>query len=581
MKSQEMKNMKFLMQYLRTQKTSVLLLSLSLVVGIGLQLINPQITRYFIDEATKGATVNNLIIAALMFIAVAFVGQLVKLVSIYLGENVAWRATNDMRIDLIKHCINLDMTFHKKHKPGELIERIDGDVSTLFALFSRILLNIVNNFLLLVGILIVLLREDWRISLGFSIFAVMAIYLLWHVKSKTLNHWTKASEMNAEFYGFIGEQISSTEDIASSGAKNHVIDNFYRVSRKMFPIVKKAELTWASMWSVTFLIFAVGNVMAFALSAYLWKEGIVSVGTVYLIFNYLELLRRPIEEIRYNLQELQMSGASLVRVKELFDIKSKIKEGTSTASLSTPLTLELKNISFQYEEKTQVLHNISLNLKEGRILGILGRTGSGKTTLARLLVRLYDTNDGEILLNNKRITDISSDELREKIAYVTQNVQLFGGTLRDNITMFSNQIDDDTILKIIDELELVDWYEKLPNGLDTMIGAEGRSLSSGEGQLIAFIRVFLKDPGLIILDEATSRIDPITEQLIERALNKLLENKTCIIIAHRLWTLERADDILVIENGSVVEHGEREKLMEDVKSKYYSLLQHGIEEVLA
>lgn len=569
-----------LSKYLKTQKISVILLALVLAAGIGLQLINPQITRYFIDEATKGTALRNLTIAALMYIGVAVVQQLFNLITTYLGENIAWKATNDLRIDLIEHCINLDMSFHKKHKSGELIERVDGDVSELFGLFSGVILNIMNNFLLLIGILLVLLKEDWRISLGLTIFAVFAIYLLWYVKSKTESHWVKASEMNAEFYGFLGEQISSTEDIASSGARKHVMEKFYKLTRKIFPVINRANLTWASMWSATLIIFAVGNVIAFGLSAYLWRKGIISVGTVYLIFNYTELLRRPIENIRVNLQELQVSGASIVRVKELFDIESKIKYGTRSSCLSKPLSLEFKNVQFQYEEGVQVLQNISLNVKPGRILGILGHTGSGKTTLARLLVRLYDVVSGEILLNEEKITNISTAELTNNIAYVTQNVQVFSGTVRDNITMFNNDVKDREILNIIDDLGLEEWYGSLSQGLDTMIEAGGGSLSAGEAQLLAFVRVFLKDPGLIILDEATSRIDPITEQLIEGALNKLLKSRTCIIIAHRLGTLQRADDILVLENGNIAEYGEREELLNYNKSKYYNLLQHGIEEVL-
>lgn len=571
---------RFLLKYLKTQRLRVLLLALVLAAIVGLQLINPQISRYFIDEASKGSTTKNLILAAILFIGVAFVQQLFNIASTYLGQNVAWKATNDMRIDLIEHCIDLDMSFHKEHQPGELIERVDGDVSELFGLFSNIILNVVNNLLLLIGVLILLFREGFIVGISLTIFALFAIWLLWFVKSKTEGRWVKASEVNAEFYGFLGEQLSSTEDIASNGAKKHVMREFYKRIRKMFPVIIDAKMTWSSMWSATMIIFAVGNVIAFGVSAYLWKKGLISVGTAYLIFNYTETLRRPIEQIRVNLQELQMSGASVVRVKELFGIKSKLKDGENTLSSSKALDIKIKNINFEYEEGVGVLKDISLDLKPGRILGVLGHTGSGKTTLARLLVRLYDINSGEILYDGKNIDTISLDELSKNIAYVTQNVQIFTATVRNNITLFNDDIKDETILNIIEDLGLKEWLNNLPNGLDTLLEGGNGSLSAGEAQLLVFIRVFLKNPRLIILDEATSRIDPITEQLIERALNKLLKDRTCIIIAHRLWTLDRADDILVLENGNVVEFGEREELLNDTESRYHNLLQHGIEEVL-
>lgn len=580
MKKQSKGYIRFLLKYLKTQRPRVLLLAVVLAAIVGLQLINPQISRYFIDEASKGSTTKNLILAAILFIGVAFVQQLFNIASTYLGENVAWKATNDMRIDLIEHCIDLDMSFHKEHQPGELIERVDGDVSELFGLFSNVILNVVNNLLLLIGVLVLLFREGFIVGISLTIFALFAIWLLWFVKSKTEGRWVKASEVNAEFYGFLGEQLSSTEDIASNGAKKHVMREFYKRIRKMFPVIIDAKMTWSSMWSATMIIFALGNVIAFGVSAYLWKKGLISVGTAYLIFNYTETLRRPIEQIRVNLQELQMSGASVVRVKELFDIKSKLKDGKNTLSSSKALDINIKNINFEYEEGVGVLKNISLDLKPGRILGVLGHTGSGKTTLARLLVRLYDVNSGEILYDGKNIDTISLDELSKNIAYVTQNVQIFTATVRNNITLFNDDIKDETILNIIEDLGLKEWLNNLPNGLDTLLEGGNGSLSAGESQLLAFIRVFLKNPRLIILDEATSRIDPITEQLIERALNKLLKDRTCIIIAHRLWTLDRADDILVLQNGNVVEFGEREKLLNDTESRYHNLLQHGIEEVL-
>lgn len=578
MKSQLKGYNNLLFKYLRTQKLNVILLALVLGGNIGMQLINPQISRYFIDEAKNGAAVKSLTMAALMFIAIAFIQQLFNIASTYLGQNVAWKATNDIRIDLVEHCINLDMSFHKEHQSGELIERVEGDVSELFNLFSNVALNVINNFLLLIGILLLLFREGLIIGIGMAVFAVVSVCFLWYVKTKTQVQWIKASEVKAEFYGLLGEQISSTEDIASSGARKYVMSQFYNMMRKMFPIINKANLTWATMWSATFIIFAFGNVIAFGLSAYLWKKGLITVGTVYLIFSYTELLRRPIEQIRVNLQELQVSSASIVRIKELFDIKSKIIDGRDTLDLSKSLAVEVKNVCFEYEDGVEVLKNVSLKVKEGKVLGILGHTGCGKTTLVRLLVRLYDVTNGEILLNNKNIKTITSEELTKNIAYVTQNVQIFTASVRDNITMFNKNVKDEAILNIIKALHLMQWYDKFPKGLDTMLYAGGRNLSAGEAQLLAFVRVFLKNPRLIILDEATSRIDPITEQLIERALSKLLKNRTCIIIAHRLWTLQRADDILVLQNGRVIEVGSREKLLKNSQSNYYNLLKVGIEE---
>jgi ATP-binding cassette, subfamily B, bacterial len=228
-----------------------------------------------------------------------------------------------------------------------------------------------------------------------------------------------------------------------------------------------------------------------------------------------------------------------------------------------------------------VLKQVDFDLPPGRVLGLLGRTGSGKTTIARLIFRLYDPTRGAICLGGLPIPCARLKELRQQVALVTQDVQLFQATVRDNITFFDRSVPDGQIIAVIEELGLSDWLHRLPNGLDTKLETGGRSISAGEAQLLAFTRVFLRNPGLVILDEASSRLDPATEQLIERAIDRLLHNRTAIIIAHRLGTLHRTDQILILEDGCVAEHGDRALLAADPSTRFHSLLRTGLEEVLA
>ncbi|MCB0065724.1 MAG: ATP-binding cassette domain-containing protein, partial [Caldilineaceae bacterium] len=214
-------------------------------------------------------------------------------------------------------------------------------------------------------------------------------------------------------------------------------------------------------------------------------------------------------------------------------------------------------------------------------LGVLGRTGSGKTTLTRLLYRLYDPDDGTIRLDGVDLRAVAPDELRRRVGVVTQEVQLFHATLRDNITFFDPQIDDAAIEAALAELGLLDWVRAMPDGLDTMLASGGHGFSAGEAQLLAFTRLLLRDPGLVILDEAASRLDPVTERRLEAAIDRLLENRTAVIVAHRLHTVQRADDILILENGAIVEYGARRVLAADPSSRFARLLQSGLEEVLA
>lgn len=228
-----------------------------------------------------------------------------------------------------------------------------------------------------------------------------------------------------------------------------------------------------------------------------------------------------------------------------------------------------------------VLQNISFNLPPGQILGLLGRTGSGKTTLARLMLRLYDPQEGCIRLGGVAIDSTPLRELRQRVGLITQDVQLFQTTVRNNLTFFNKNTNDQQLLDALELLGLSEWLRSLPHGLDTQLGSDSGGLSAGEAQLLAFARIFLKNPGLVILDEASSRLDPITEKLIERAVDRLLEGRTGVIIAHHLATVQKANQILILDHGRIVEYGFRKDLANDSNSRFARLLKTGSPDVLA
>jgi ATP-binding cassette subfamily B protein len=499
----------------------------------------------------------------------------------YVGENVAWTATNALRAELVRHCLKLDMGFHNDHSPGELIERIDGDVAELSNFFSQLVVRVLGNLLLLLGILVTLFLEDWRLGIGFALFAGISLLALNRLRGIAVPHQKARRQATADLFGFLEEQLAGTEDIRSNGAVSFVLRGLYHLQYVVMRHDRKTSLLGMLIGLTTGMTMMLGNAMAVVSGYYLYRSGAITVGTVYLIVHYINLLSRPIRELTRQIESLQTIGASVERLVELRCVTSRIQDGPGAELPPGPLSVTFDDVSFSYVEQKPVLEGFSFRLEPGTVLGLLGRTGSGKTTLARLIVRLYDPTAGRISLGDVDTRTPRLKTLRQHVAFVTQDVQLFQASVRDNLTFFNRSIPDEEIHAAIEELELLDWYQSLPDGLDTQLETGGRGLSAGEAQLLAFTRVFLRDPGLVILDEASSRLDPATEARIERAIDKLLHDRTAIVIAHRLTTLHRADEVLILEDGRVSERGDRERLTRDPKSRFYRLLQTGLEEVLA
>ena len=569
--------MELLVRYLRPQGGMVAALAVLLFTGIGLQLVNPQIVRYFIDEALAGSPVSRLITAAALFTVIAVVQQLVNVLAAYASGRVGWTATNALRADLGKHCLSLDMSFHNDHTPGEMIERIDGDANELGGFFSSFVINLLGNVLLLAGILALLFREDWRAGLALTAFTAVMLTVLARMRHLAVAHSRAERDASTETFGFIEERLSGREEIWANKAKPYVDRRFRELMRAWFRADIRAGLMTAIMFDINGFMFRVGSAVSLAVGAYLFLNDLATIGTVYLIFHYTSLIGTPVQSVTRQLNTLQRATASLVRIFELFQNRRTVLDGKGSLAVDEP-SLRLEEVSFAYGEGEPVLRDVTFDLRPGRVLGVVGRTGSGKTTLARLLVRLYDPDEGRILLGGQDIRECGVADLREHVAMVTQDVRIFHGAIRDNLTLYDRSVDDERLLTVFDRLGIMGWYRTQPDGLDTQLGSGGSGLSSGEAQLLALSRVFLKDPQVVVLDEPTSRLDRATEALIERALDELVTGRTVVLIAHHLATVERCDDILVLDDGRVIEQGSRERLAADPGSRFHRLLQTGLEE---
>ena len=563
---------RLLTRYLLPHRLRMALLAGILCLTIGVQIVAPLIASRFIDRAVAGVALHELILLALLTLALTMVGQAAAIAETWVAENVGWSATNTLRADLLAHLLRLDASFHTAHTPGELIERVDGDVGTVARFFSRFVVYVLGNALLVLGVLILLILVDWRVGLGLSAFVLVALVAMLRIRAAATPYSAAAQQASADFYGFLGEYLSGLEDVRSSGAGAFVMRRCAEMMRAWRTAILRAEMRGYGLVATSQGLFGLGTAVAFAISAMLYRDGTLTIGTVYLIFRYTDLLRQPTEQIRTEVQDLQQADASLGRIEALLATMPALTDGPGQALPPGPLAVAWEDVSFGYGADDLVLRDIRVTVEPGRVLGVLGRTGSGKTTLTRLLPRFHDPSAGTVRIAGIDLREVTLAAVRSRIGLVTQDVHLFDASIRDNLTLFDDTIPDERIAAVLDELGLGAWRRELPDGLATRLASGGAALSAGQAQVLACARIFLRDPGIVILDEPSSRLDLATERQVHAAFNRLLAGRTGIIIAHRLATVADADDILILDDGRMGEYGARQALAADPTSRFATLL---------
>lgn len=557
----------------------MLMIALLIFINVGIKVINPQIIRYYLDSVQSVTDLSVITNAALLFIGMAIIQEIIYIVNVYFSVDLAWITTNNLRFDLFKHTSNLDMTFHNQYKPGEMIERVDGDVNALSNFLSVFSLMIISNVLLIGGILFAILRENLLIGGSFTLLVVISLFLMIKTRLFAINEWKETRQATSDLMGFIEERLGGVEDIKANAAEERVYQKYHEYAKYEYDMTNKSVLRSRLTTVVTFFTIGMGMTLVYSLGIPQVQDRSLSLGSLYLYTYYFSLLLDPIFQILRQIQQLQQADASIDRVNELFALKSILVDEGKGGLVDGPAEVEFKNLSFAYNEADYVLKNINFKIGKSKSLGLIGKTGSGKTTISRLIFRLYNYEEGDILFNGKSSKNYKIEELRKDIEIVTQEVELFNASIRDNVTFFNKEIADGKILEVLDLVGLGEWIKEQPKNLDTKLTKSG--LSAGQAQLLAFARAFISDPSVVILDEASSRLDPATESLIDKAMIKLLEGRTAIVIAHRLETLERVDDILLLGDGQVLEYGKQSDLRADPNSKFSKLLEIGLEEVLS
>lgn len=560
-----------ILRHLLPGRRSAVALAAAVTAATVLPLLAPQVTGRFVDAAIGGAGTAQLTMIALGYLALAAAGQAARTVTAWLASQLAWDGTNRLRERLAEHALGLDMDFHGRHTPGEMIERVDGDVAAVADFVVAFLLDVVAGILLLTGVLVVVFAVDWRLGGVLLAYCLLIGFGMARAQRLAVPSAERTRAASAALFGSLEERLAAAEDIRANGAGAHTVNRFYQASSAVFRADYQAARVGTGVLAGTMVAFAAGTAIVLGLAAWARQSGTLTVGTAVLLFQYMLMVRTPFERLIDQLRQYQTAMAGIARISGLLAERRTLPEPARPLALPAtgPLSLELDGVSFAYaDDDERVLSDVDITLAPGETLGLVGRTGSGKTTIARLVLRLYDPTGGSVRAGGLDLRTVGLDSVRRRMCAVTQDVQLFAASVRDNLTLFRPVADDRRLRAVLDDVGLGDWLAALPDGLDTELAG----VSAGEAQLLALARAFLTDPGLVVLDEASSRLDPATERRIEQSIDRLLAGRTGVLIAHRLSSLSRVDKIAVVADGRIVEYGYREDLVADPRSRFARML---------
>jgi ATP-binding cassette subfamily B protein/ATP-binding cassette subfamily C protein len=571
---------RLLLRELRPERGAMAILGVVLVFAVGLPVVGQLLLGRFVDDAADGADTAHLVRVAVGFGAVLVTAHVLRLVVTALAVRLAWRIGNRLRVDLCRHALDLEHSWHAEHSAGEVIERVDGDIEAVTKFSSTAVLEVVGNLAVMVVVGITAMVIEWRAGLVLLATVGVAGAVLVRVRHIAVPHHDTEREVLSHLYGDLEERLGGLEDLRANGGGPWAVDRLHRHSAHWWRTARQASLRSEGGYASTGITFAIGTALTLGIAATLARQGHITIGTVLVLFRFVQMVRSPLESIGEQLSQFQKATAGIRRAARLLGTPLGIVPGT-TALPEGALSVDLDGVTLRYgaehtadaEGDTHVaLRDVDLHLAPGSSLGVVGRTGSGKTSLGRLLARFWDVSEGSVRLGGVDVRDVDADSLRARVAVVPQEVEVLRASVRDNVT-FLGTLDatDDEVLAALRAVGLDRWLDGLPDGLDTQLDGGG-DLSGGESQLLAFARVLLLDPGLVVLDEATSRLDPATEARVAAATDALRRGRTLVVIAHRLSTLDGLDEVAVVDAGRIVEHGRRVELASDPTSRFGRLL---------
>ncbi|KFN15385.1 ABC transporter ATP-binding protein [Bacillus pseudomycoides] len=557
--------------YMGYQKAALMFVTVLVFVTTLLGLLGPYYMGVIIDEYIIPRDLNGTARMCMLLIGIYGVTVLLTWLQTYLMVNVALKTIQKIRQDIFEKIQTLSLRFFDVRSQGDLMSRVTNDIDSLNRALTQSVVQIISSALTFVGVTIAMFSLDWILAIVTLITVPIMFFVTKKLVAYSGKNFAKRQKDLGELNGFIEEAITGADVITLYGKEKETVNKFHAINEQLRISATKADTFSAFIFPSMNFINNLGMGLVILAGAIMVLNGMTTVGVIAAFINYSRQFSRPLSQFATLMNTIQAAVAGGERVFEIMDEVPEIqnkKDAIVVQNLKGNVSFE--HVSFGYTKEKEILKDVNLHAHPGETIALVGPTGSGKTTVINLLTRFYDIHKGQIKIDGKDIKDYDISSLRSKIGVVLQDTYLFAGTIMDNIRYGRLDASNEEVIAAAKAASAHFFIKHLPNQYETEIASEGSNLSQGQKQLLAIARTILADADILILDEATSNIDTRTELQIQSGLNNLMKGRTSFVIAHRLKTIERADQILVIQDGEIIERGNHESLIES-QGFYYGL----------